>query len=166
MNSTTKEILFFLLIWIIIILSNLVTDTIYDKTNSMQFLTLVGVSLLGVLILYVVFRHAKMEEKFRLLEITPEKKCDGGSYLTGEDEYCKDKWSSPQGRQDLSRYNCINGNCGGTVNYDGNTAECAGQGMYSGRPLNLPSRTPESNDNWENEMCKSPILTSSDKNVL
>jgi hypothetical protein len=166
MNRTTKEVLFFLLIWILILLSNVVSEEIHKKTNTMPFLTLVCISLISVSILYVVFKYAKIEEKFRLLEITPEKKCDGGSYLTGDDEYCKDKWNSPEGQKDLSRYNCINGNCGGTVNYDGNIDKCAGQGMYNGRPLNLPSRTPESNDNWENEMCKSPILTSSEKNVL
>lgn len=165
MNSTTKEILFFLLIWIMILLSNLISNVIYEKTNTMPFVTLVGVSLVSVLILYLVFKYSKIEN-FRLLEITPEKKCDGGSYLTGTNEYCKDKWNSPQGRRDLSRYNCINGHCGGTINYDGNTDKCAGQGMYNGRPLNLPSRTPESNDKWKNEMCQSPILTSPYKNVL
>lgn len=166
MKSTTKEILFFLLIWVMILLSNLVSDVIYEKTNTMPFLTLLCVSLVSILILYVVFRYSKIMENFRLLEITPEKKCDGGSYLTGNNEYCKDKWSSPQGHRDLSRYNCINGHCGGTVNYDGNSDNCAGQGMYNGRPLNLPSRTLESNDNWESEMCKTPILLSPDKNVL
>lgn len=165
MNSTTKEILFFLLIWIMILLANLTSNLIYEKTNTMPFVTLVGVSLVSVLILYLVFKYSKIEN-FRLLEITPEKKCDGGSYLTGTNEYCKDKWNSPQGRRDLSRYNCINGHCGGTINYDGNTDKCAGQGMYNGRPLNLPSRTPQSNDKWENEMCQSPILTSPYKNVL
>lgn len=165
MNSTTKEILFFLLIWIMILLSNLISNVIYEKTNTMPFVTLVGVSLVSVLILYLVFKYSKIEN-FRLLEITPEKKCDGGSYLTGTKEYCKDKWNSPQGRRDLSRYNCINGHCGSTINYDGNTDKCAGQGMYNGRPLNLPSRTPESNDKWKNEMCQSPILTSPYKNVL
>ena len=165
MNSTTKEILFFLLIWIMILLANLISNVIYEKTNTMPFVTLVGVSLVSVLILYLVFKYSKIEN-FRLLEITPEKKCDGGSYLTGTNEYCKDKWNSPQGRRDLSRYNCINGHCGGTINYDGNTDKCTGQGMYNGRPLNLPSRTPESNDNWKNEMCQSPILTSPYKNVL
>lgn len=166
MKSTTKEILFFLLIWVMILLSNLVTQVIDGKTDSTPFVTLFFVSLVSVLILYGVFKYAKIEENFRLLEITPEKKCDGGSYLSGNNEYCKDKWSSPQGRRDLSRYNCINGNCGGTVNYDGNSDSCTGQGMYNGRPLNLPFRTLESNDKWESEMCKKPILSSPYNKVL
>ena len=165
MKSTTKEILFFLLIWIVILFANLISNVIYEKTNTMPFVTLVGVSLVSVFILYLVFKYSKIEN-FRLLEITPEKKCDGGSYLTDTNEFCKDKWDSHQGRRDLSRYNCINGHCEGTINYDGNTDNCTGQGMYNGRPLNLPSRTPESNDMWENEMCQSPILTSPYKNVL
>ena len=44
--------------------------------------------------------------------------------------------------------------------------KCAGQGMYNGRPLNLPARTPMSNDKWENEMCNSPILSSPYPRVL
>ena len=74
MKSTTKEILFFLLIWVMILLSNLVTQVIDGKTDSTPFVTLFFVSLVSVLILYGVFKYDKIEENFRLLEITPEKK--------------------------------------------------------------------------------------------
>jgi hypothetical protein len=166
MNSSTKEIVFFLLVFVMMVLTGVVAGTIYDKTNTMPFLTLVGVSVVSSLILYLVFRYSKVGENFRLLEITPQKRCDGGSYLTGDNEYCKDKWSTAEGRRDLARFNCINGHCGGTINYDGNMDKCAGQGMYNGRPLNLPARTPMSNDKWENEMCNSPILSSPYPTVL
>ena len=55
------------------VLTGVVAGTIYDKTNTMPFLTLVGVSVVSSLILYLVFRYSKVGENFRLLEITPSK---------------------------------------------------------------------------------------------
>jgi uncharacterized membrane protein YeaQ/YmgE (transglycosylase-associated protein family) len=166
MNTSTKEIIFFLLIFVMTILSGVIAGTIYDKTKSMPFLTLVLVSLVSSIILYIVFRYSKISENFRLLEITPQKRCDGGLYLSGDNEYCQDKWSTPEGCKDLAMYNCINGHCGVTTNYDGNSDICNNQGLYNGRPLNMVARTPLSNDKWENNTADLPILGPDQPRVL
>jgi hypothetical protein len=158
MNVSTKEIIFFILVFILILISSGLSCNICDKNKSNIFFKVLIISLLGSLVLFFTFKTAKINENFRLLEITPEKRCDGGLYLSGNNEFCQKNWNTVNGRKDLSIYNCINGHCDQTINYDGNCNQCNGQGLTNGRPLNMAARTPLSNDKWENEMCVSPIL--------
>lgn len=125
MNVTIKDIMFFLLVFIAILLT-----CIFNKNQHWILMT--SSSLLTTLILLFIYKIGKIDENF---EITPEKKCDGGSYLHQSDEYCQKLWETEKGQKQLSQYNCSN------------------QGLFNGRPLNMESRTPMSNDNWENEMC-------------
>lgn len=149
MKSTKNEILFFVLIFVIIILAGFISDNIYEKTKKMKSLIIISVSLMSSLLLYMIFKLGNVES-FKLLEITPEKRCDGGKYLTGNNEYCNNQWSTEEGIKNLSKYNCINN---------------GRQGLCHGRPLHF-NRTPISNSNWENETTDYPILQDEHPSVL
>ena len=153
MNASTKEIIFFLLIFVMIILSGSLTDIIHDKLNTPAFLTHVCISFVISILLYVIFKLSKNTENFEF-ELTPEKTCDGGAYLHQSNKMCQKLWNTPEGRRDLANYNCINGYCNGS------------QGLYNGRPLNMGYRQDLSNDKWENELATYPILESDSPMVL
>jgi hypothetical protein len=152
MNTSTKEIIFFLLIFVMIILSGSLTEIIHgNKPNNL--LTLTGISVVSTLILYIIFKISPKKEDFHF-EVTPEKTCDGGAYLHQSNKMCQKLWNTPEGRRDLANYNCINGYCNGS------------QGLYNGRPLNMGYRQDLSNDKWENELADYPILEADSPMVL
>ena len=115
---------------------------------------------MGVVV-YFIFHH----EKFHF-EVTPAKKCSLGPYMTqsGQDhELCKDMWGTPKGRDRISRYSCLNGDCGlpsGLTPSDKPLKDSPlpgnpfGQGQYLGLPLRF-EYSPMSNALWKNEMCSS-----------
>ncbi len=90
------------------------------------------------MILFIIIKPDYDKDNYRLLEITPAKKCCGGPYMWGNEnskvfKYCND----PANQDEISQVCC---NCRG----------------YSGRPLSF-SYTPESNSLWENERCNLPM---------
>ena len=103
---------------------------------GLGFLMLVGVALLVV---FLLKDKKKKNEPYRLLEITPAKKCCGGPYMWGNKnsptfKYC----SNPDNQDEISRVCCYG---------------CRG---FVGRPVSF-SYTPESNAMWENERCNCPM---------
>ena len=144
MNSSSKEIIFFLMFFILTILSGISTVIVYKKTNVYPFLTLVGFSFISSVILITVYKLSKMNEGFHF-EVTPEKTCDGGAYMHQSNKMCQKLWSTPEGRKDLATYNCLNG-------------DCDKEGLYNGRPLNMGYRQDLSDDNWQNNSCQGNFL--------
>ena len=153
MNTSTKEIIFFLLIFVMIILSGSLTEIIHGNKPH-NLLTLTGVALVTTIILYIIFKISKNRKEGFHFEVTPEKTCDGGAYLHQSNKMCQELWNTPEGRRDLANYNCINGYCNGS------------QGLYNGRPLNMGYRQDLSNDKWENDLATYPILESDSPMVL
>ena len=108
-----------------------------------------------ILILFVFSTLKNRKEGFHF-EVTPEKLCDGGPYMTQtgpNHEYCLKMWNSPEGRAKLGNYNCLHG-------------DCKSRGLTNGRPVNMAAMTPLSNANWENEMCSKPVLGKNRPRVL
>jgi len=128
-----------------IILSGSLSNLIDNKTGHHSLLSLIGISFVSTIILYAIFKFSKNKEGFHF-EVTPEKQCDGGSYMHQSNEMCQKMWSTPEGRRDLANYNCLTGYCGDQ------------EGLYNGRPLNMGYRQDISNGQWKNELCKGNFL--------
>jgi hypothetical protein len=145
MNSSSKEIIFFLMFFLLTILSGISTEIIVSRNENYPFfLILIGFSFISTLILLTVYKTAKVTEGFHF-EVTPEKTCDGGAYMHQSNEMCQKLWSTAEGRKDLATYNCLNG-------------DCAKEGLYNGRPLNMGYRQDLSDDNWQNTSCQGNFL--------
>tara|TARA_Y100000389_G_C17402932_1_gene486399 strand:- start:35 stop:478 length:444 start_codon:yes stop_codon:yes gene_type:complete len=92
-------------------------------------------------------------ENFRF-EVTPAKKCALGPYMTQSGpnhELCKKMWSSKEGREQISKYSCLNGDCGKASGMEPSFPY--GGGAYTGRPLHFKRDPPMSNHLWQNDMC-------------
>ena len=146
---TPKQIVFFILIFVMILLTNLVSDFISEKLPKIpKLLNLIGCALLFTLILLVVFlnKSSGLNEHYQKdgfhFEVTPPKLCDGGPYMTqsgsANHEYCQNLLSTPEGVKKYDTYNCANP-------------------MYMGRPGNFGDWTPISDGNWKNQRCTTPM---------
>jgi hypothetical protein len=151
-NNTSKEIIFFLLIFIIIVLSGSLSDVIYTKVDKHHLAIIMGVSLVSTLILFGIYKISKVKEEGFHFEVTSAKNCDGGSYMHQSNETCQHMWHTPKGVAELSNYTCID------CNYNG--------GLYKGRPLNMGYRQDVSDDNWENNLCHGNFLRNDSPMVL
>ena len=112
-----------------------------------------------------------------LLEITPAKKCSLGPYLTQSGpnhELCQQLWSTKQGRDQIADYTCLNGQCtlgsgmlppGKFLKNNPPPGKPWGTGQYNGMPLHF-EYTPESDANWNNPRCNTPIVRKDRPQVL
>lgn len=140
-----KEMIFFLLILLAIVISDIITskvDTMFPKKYKVdKFLLLILVGIVLTLILGLVYYFAKVSRDNFHFSVTPEKRCDGGAYMTQTGpahEMCKKLLSTQSGRAKYNMFNCS-------------------RGEYVGRSLNFGDLTTLSDDNWENRACDNKL---------
>lgn len=131
----TKEMLFFLLILILIIVSNRAVSTFTPKTVDKDLMTVIG-AFITTMILIVIYKSISLCDScdtFTLSKgftVTPEKLCEGGEYM---------RTSAPKEIQEMcAKYgnkSCIDCSPG-----------------FHGQPVHF-EYTPMSDDNWQNQMC-------------
>lgn len=138
----SKEIIFFILIFIILLLSDIISNKITAKLPKSEIIIHFVVALLFTLILGILYIFGKVNQDNFRFEVTPAKRCEGGAYMTqsGPDhEMCKNLLNTPKGQNKYDMFNC--------------------SGEYNGRPLNFGPLTTLSNDKWENTSCDKPQTT-------
>ena len=135
-----KEIAYFTLVMILYIFIFLVNYTfIFGNITSLTrwhlFITIVC-AIVFMATLYgftTVFRS----EGYEQLTISPGKVCSGGAYMNQGDSYrakmCRNLAATPEGRSEISRYQCGAG--------------------YVGMPGKGFRFTPISDNNWKNARC-------------
>ena len=149
MNSSHKKsqqytmYIFYILVFLIIFLSSL-SPKILNNENIQQndIVVLCFTSLVGTILVYILmllYKKKQSKEKFHF-ELTPEKKCAGGPYMHQNNEECQKMWSSEEGLEKLSRFNCFN--C-----MDGSNNKT---GLYKGLPRNNISLCEMSSGDWQN----------------
>jgi len=135
---TTKEILFFSLILVMLLLKRLVTSDLSKLLGGHETIISIVVSLVVVLILLMAYLQGKVcsaQDTFHY-ETTPAKLCDGGLYMAQSGprhEFCSKLLSTPEGQKEYNMYDCPGG-------------------ASNGRPVHF-TRDTLSNDQWENTMC-------------
>ena len=149
MNSSNKKsqqytmYIFYILIFLIIFLSSL-SPKILNSENIQQndIVVLCFTSLVGTILVYILmllYQKKQSKEKFHF-ELTPEKKCAGGPYMHQNNEECQKMWSTEEGIEKLSRFNCFNCMSGSNNK----------NGLYNGLPRNNTSLCEMSDGNWQN----------------
>lgn len=127
---TTKESVFFALIFVLFYVFVNVKDRIQGTPDVQQLVAGLGFTLTLILISSILkFKMASDTKDDFFFEVTPEKLCDGGPYMYSSNPE-KAKYCSTLTPQQYSAFNC----------------PC---GMYHGRPVHY-EYTPMSNDKWEN----------------
>ena len=149
MNSSHKKsqqytmYIFYILVFLIIFLSSL-SPKILNSENIQQndIIFLCVTSVIGTFLVYILmllYQKKQSKEKFHF-ELTPQKACSGGPYMHQTNEECQQMWSSEEGLEKLSKFNCFN--CMSGVNDK--------TGLYKGLPRNNTSLCEMSNDDWQN----------------
>jgi hypothetical protein len=140
MFLSTKEIAFFVVIFIQILLFSIAASHNAFAHRSLLMVT----SLLGTILLVIVYKFGQIpncqKDNFDF-RVSRPKLCQGGPYMLSSapqevQDYCNNLWSTEKGRNEYASMNC--------------TAP-----GFVGRPLHF-EYTPESNANWENERCIDP----------
>jgi hypothetical protein len=146
MNSSHKKsqmYIFYTLVFLIIFLSSLSPKILNNENiQNNDIIVLCVTSLIGTILVYILmllYQKKKSKEKFHY-ELTPEKKCAGGSYMHQSNEECQKIWSTEEGLEKLSRFNCFN--C-----IDGTNNKT---GLYKGLPRNNTTLCEMSDGNWQN----------------
>lgn len=102
----------------------------FDSTLSKILFLCIYIAIMTTLIF---FKIKSNKENYRLLEITPSKKCVLGPYTWGKPDSALYKFcSSPEVQQEVARQTCPHGFYGVPVNWN---------------------YTPESDDKWKNRRC-------------
>ena len=133
MKLSQNQIVFIaLLVLFFFILSR--TSVFISESHNVNIELLLIVSGIIFVVLVVVFKNMLCETKDKFYwELTPEKHCDGGSYMYSSDP-AKKKYCSQFTPEQLRQYQCGTG--------------------FHGRPVTY-ERTQDSNDTWQNELCSS-----------
>ena len=163
--STRNDLIFFSLVFLVTVVMSLLGIGVGRKISpTSQVAWSVGliVSLLiGVAALFGIYKWGKVcgsNDGFHF-EVTPAKRCSLGPYMTQSGpnhELCKKMWSTPEGRDQIAYYTCLNGQCFSPSQGD-TTGKPMGAGLYSGMPIHMPM-TPMSDSMWQNKMCNPPIV--------
>lgn len=153
MFLSTKEIIFFVLTFLVLFFFSKSALYLGPKLKLGNTVTLLVTSFVGVLLLLLVYKFGKIAhcqaDQFHF-EVSKPKLCAGYPYMQSSaspevQDYCRKLFSTPEGRAEFAQMNCPTG--------------------YNGRPVHW-NRTPMSNDMWENEMCNPPYLNLNDPCVL
>jgi hypothetical protein len=169
-----KEALFFILMFIITLLFGYTAVFVGPRLLPTQIpsqlaslVSMAGGLLLATLIMVAVLKVANFCPEMFHFELTPAKRCQGGPFMTQSGpnhELCKKMWSTPEGRAEIARYNCLNGQC---PNKHGvTTGKPWGDGLFIGRPLHFERSPPLSDDLWQNNTCCPPLLSQNQPEVM
>jgi hypothetical protein len=136
----SKDIIFFSLVFVIMLITVLVSR---NKDSQYNLLINIVIVLLSTLFLFGIYWKGNLcdqSEPFTF-EVTPAKLCEGGPYMhqSGPNkEMCEKLMSTPTGRVEYDEYNCVNP-------------------AFNGRPVHF-EYTPLSNGNWQNERCSGSLV--------
>jgi len=140
----TKELLFFSLVFVMVLISILASRNIDANYPRYALCINIAMCIVITILLFLIYLKGKVyennSENFHF-EVTPSKKCAGGPYMhqSGpENTNCKELLSTQDGIDDYNEYNCDN------------------PGFY-GRPVHFEYTT-LSNDMWQNERCTGPFV--------
>lgn len=139
MKDSTRKILFILMIFLTYILSLYLRDYLSTMNNNIDSHMLNFImGLLFTLIIVVIFFMGKTNcDKEGFWEISKGAQCKGGEYLYQGDSprarMCRELESTPQGRCEISSYNCPTG--------------------FVGQPKNPLYFSQLTDDDWNNQMC-------------
>lgn len=140
MKRSTREILFFILVFLLFFISvklvgNYVNKNMITNRNMVYGIAGVIFALVTIGFYYVAKLTCSSSENF--WDISPFAKCKGTEYMwqgdSDEAKFCRALADTPEGRCGISSYNCPKG--------------------YVGQPSLPFYYTPVSDDNWQNERC-------------
>lgn len=135
MLLSIKEILFFSLIFILLLLSSISYTPDYKK---LSLITIINIfQIIFLIFIYKISIISTQKDTFDF-SVTPAKLCEGGPYMISSapqqiKDYCYNLWKTPEGMHEYNASNCQPG--------------------FSGSPLCF-HYTPETNKEWKNERCK------------
>jgi hypothetical protein len=134
MFLSTKELIFFVLVFTILFFSPKAVSLLEFQLKLENTVSIFLMSFLGALLLMLIYKFSKIAhcqaDGFNF-EVTPAKKCQGGPYM----------WSSAS--KELQDY------CNKLEKKEYDKVNCGNRG-FIGRPIKF-EYTPESNHKWENE---------------
>jgi hypothetical protein len=150
MFLSPKEILFFVLAFVVLFCTGKGVQISYTKLSPLALLVL---SLSGAVLLLLVYKFgniARCQADNFYFQVTPAKMCQGFPYMQTSDpelyNFCSKMLSTPNG---VNAYDMVN---------------CSTPG-FVGRPVHF-QYTPESDANWSNQRCNPPHLGLDDPTVL
>lgn len=138
MKRSTREIIYFVLLFLIFFLSLKLLEFWNTKIEINKDVSYILVGIIYTLVMVGLFYLAKMQTNEPFWDVSDAAKCKGGPYFwQGDSEnskMCRELASTPEGMVAISGYNCPVG--------------------YVGQP-GLPFYySPLSDDNWKNERCE------------
>jgi hypothetical protein len=143
MNSVNvNELIFYTLIFLMFYIFSYSSNYLssYFKINNNITMLLFGLLLSGIIFL---LRKYQTKDNF-FFELTPEKHCEGGSYMYSSSPE-KQKFCSQFTPKDIKYYSCTKGFHGAPVHWE---------------------RTDMSDSKWENKMCDGNFDEYNDPKVL
>lgn len=127
----TKEIIFYVLIFLIFYIFSKTSIFVSENLKINQDIIILLFGVIFAAIFYLSKPIINNIDNFHF-EVTPEKMCDGGSYMYSSDPQ-KQKLCGQFSKADLAKY------------------ECPG-GLDNGRPV-WWNRSNDTNTEWKNTMC-------------
>jgi hypothetical protein len=136
MEKTKREIVFFVLLFVLSFVS-CKSVLHYEGKMNQNILCLIVSAIFVVVVLGVCYGSKKKSSSEPFWDVSLAAQCAGGSYMhQGDSELskqCRALASTPEGRIQISGYNCAKG--------------------MVGQPGNPFKYTPLSDDRWMNERC-------------
>jgi len=142
--TPVKEVIFYILLGVFYVIFFLSTTRLYQQsTSSITKGLYVGMSAFMFTLIFIGYSKITglfNNEGFNYCPSPGPKLCRGGAYTWQGDskraKYCRKLASTPEGLDQINRYNCGDG--------------------FNGMPGNGFKFTPISNDCWRNERCDTP----------
>jgi hypothetical protein len=137
-KHSSRQLIFFALIFLMFFLFLRLSKFWLARNSNLNediidIFTSIGYTCIIVALYYLAKLNTDNSEKF--WDVSPGARCKGGAYMwqgdSQEAKMCRALASTPEGRIDISAYNCPVG--------------------YNGIPKIPFEYTPLSNDNWQNE---------------
>ena len=153
------------------------SDKHSPKSGRIALIVLITLPILLLIIFGISRIVGCNKENLPPFKVTPAKLCSLGPYTTNggpHEKLCNKMWSTPTGRKDIAEYTCLNGACsrGSGMTPTEETLKDTyqpgnpwGTGMYTGLPLHFEFSV-MSDANFENTMCKPPIVRKDRPQVL
>lgn len=142
MDSTVKNILFYVVIFLLFCVFGTGSVFVAEKLNWSKDLVIVVFGLLFTALVYGMNSVRTTKDNF-YFELTPEKHCEGGAYMHSSAPEAQKAFCSQFTPQQDREFTCPRG--------------------FHGRPVHW-ERTSMSDDEWQNKMCNK--INYSDPQVL
>jgi len=143
MNYDNNKIFYYVIIFFLFYIFTKSGHILSSMIKINQNVLILSSALLFTLIIYLLKFMLDIKDNFHF-EVTPEKLCDGGPYMYSSNPEIK-KLCDSFSNEDLAKYSC-----------------CPG---FHGRPV-WWERTNDTDDLWNNQMCKGNFNNYDDPKVL